>query len=58
MGNPMVSSGPVTLAQVERAVENLGGQAPWDKILAEVTRIRNGDFSHYLNKENYEKTAF
>ena len=54
----MESSGPVTLAQVERAVGNLGGQAPWDKILAEVTRIRNGDFSHYLNKENYEKTAF
>ena len=57
-GVPMKGSGPVTLAQVERALENLGGQATWGKILVEVTRLRNGDFSHYLNKENYEKTAF
>jgi predicted restriction endonuclease len=41
-----------------RALENLGGQATWDKILAEVTKLRNGDYSHYLNRENYEKTAF
>jgi predicted HNH restriction endonuclease len=50
--------GPVTLAQVESALEKLGGQAPWDKILAEVTNLRKGDYSHYLNRENYEKTAF
>lgn len=54
----MKGSGPVTLSQVARALENLGGQATWDKILAEVTKLRNGDYSHYLNKENYEKTAF
>ena len=54
----MESSGPVTLAQVERAIENLGGQATWDRILAEVTKLRKGDYSHYLNKENYENTAF
>jgi predicted restriction endonuclease len=54
----MKGSGPVTLAQVEKSLENLGGQATWGRILAEVTRLRNGDFSHYLNKENYEKTAF
>ena len=54
----MKDSGPVTLAQVESALENLGGQATWDKILAEVTKLRKGDYSHYLNKENYEKTAF
>lgn len=54
----MESSGPVTLDQVERAIENLGGQATWDKILTEVTKLRNGDYFHYLNRENYEKTAF
>lgn len=54
----MKDSGPVTLTQVKRALENLGGQATWDKILAEVTKLRGGDYSHYLNKENYEKTAF
>ena len=54
----MKGSGPVTLAQVESALENLGSQATWDKILAEVTKLRNNDYSHYLNKENYEKTAF
>jgi len=54
----MQGIGPVTLIQVERALENLGGEASWDKILAEVTRLRNGDYSHYLNRENYEKTAF
>lgn len=54
----MQGSEPVTLAQVETALENLGGHATWGKILAEVTKLRNGDYSHYLNKENYEKTAF
>lgn len=54
----MKGAGPVTLAQVERAIQNLGGQGTWDKILAEVTQLRGGDLSHYLNKENYEKTAF
>ncbi len=54
----MKGSGPVTLAQVESALENLGGKATWDKILDEVTKLRNNDYSHYLNKENYEKTAF
>jgi hypothetical protein len=28
----MKGSGPVTLAQVERALENLRGQATWGKI--------------------------
>jgi 5-methylcytosine-specific restriction endonuclease McrA len=54
----MKGAGRVTLGQVEGALETLGGQAPWDRILAEVTRLRNGDYSYYLNKENYEKTAF
>jgi len=54
----MKGLGRVTLTQVERALENLGGQATWDKILAEVTKLRNGDYSYYLNRENYEKTAF
>ena len=54
----MRSSGPVTLDQVEAAIKKLGGQGTWEKILAEVTKLRNNDYSHYLNKENYEKTAF
>lgn len=54
----MKSFGRVTLEQVERALDNLGGQGTWDNIFAEVTKLRNGDYSHYLNKENYEKTAF
>ena len=54
----MKSFGRVTLEQVERALENLGGQGKWDKIFAEVTRLRNGDYSHYLNRENFEKTTF
>jgi len=54
----MKGSGPVSLTQVESALKNLGGQATWDKILSEVTKIRDNDYSHYLNKENYEKTAF
>ena len=54
----MRNSGPVTLDQVEEAIKILGGQGSWDQILAEVTKIRNGDYAHYLNKENYEKTAF
>jgi hypothetical protein len=54
----MKGFGPVTLSQVEKALEDLGGQATWDKILDQVTKLRNGDYSHYLNKHNYENTAF
>jgi predicted HNH restriction endonuclease len=54
----MKGVGPVRLSQVEKALENIGGQATWDKILAEVTRLRGGDYSHYLNKHNYANTAF
>jgi len=54
----MRSSGPVTLDQVEEAIKILGGQGTWGQILAEVTKLRSGDYSHYLDKENYEKTAF
>lgn len=54
----MEGSGPVTLSQVEKALEELGGQATWDKILAQLTKLRNDDYSHYLDKHNYENTAF
>ena len=50
--------GAVTLSQVERALEILGGQAAWDRILEQLTKLRNGDYSYYRNRENYEKTAF
>jgi hypothetical protein len=55
---PMVSLGSVTLADVEGALDNLGGEAEWSQILAQLTRIRNGDYTHYLHYESYEKTAF
>jgi len=54
----MEGSGPVTLSQVEKALAELGGQATWDKILAQLTKLRSGDYSHYLDKHNYENTAF
>lgn len=54
----MKGAGPVTLSQVERALEVLGGQATWDKILDQVTKLRNGDYSYYKNRQNYENTAF
>jgi hypothetical protein len=54
----MKKIGPVTLSQVERALEDLGGQATWDKILDQVTKLRSGDYSYYLNRQNYENTAF
>jgi len=54
----MDNSGPVTLSQVEKALAILGGQASWDKILEQVTKLRNGDYSYYLDKHNFENTAF
>lgn len=54
----MNGSGPVTLSQVEQALKKLGGEATWDKILDQVTEIRNGDYSYYRNWENYVKTAY
>ncbi len=54
----MGSYGAVTLSQVEKALEDLGGQATWPKILDQLTNLRNGDYSYYKSKEIYEKTAF
>jgi len=53
----MRGGGPVTLSQVERALDNLGGQSTWGELLAELTRLRNGDYSYYLDKRNYQETA-
>ena len=46
----------MTLSQVERALEDLGGEATWDKILDQVTKIRGGDYSYYLDWLNYKTT--
>ena len=54
----MRHSGPVTLSQVQGALQELGGEATWPEILDRVTKNRNGDFSYYLDWSNYEKTAF
>lgn len=54
----MNGSGPVTLSQVEQALQELGGEATWDKILDQLTKIRNGDYSYYLDWKNYNNTAY
>ncbi len=54
----MEHSGPVTLFQVEEALRRLRGEASSRELLDELTRLRNGDYLHYMNKENYEKTAW
>lgn len=54
----MKSSGPVTLSQVERALQELGGEATWNEIINQVTKIRDNDYSYYLNWGNYQKTTF
>jgi hypothetical protein len=50
--------GEVTLPQVETALRDLGGEATWPEILEQLRANRNGDYSHYLNYENFDKTAF
>jgi predicted restriction endonuclease len=50
--------GPVTLSQVEKALQELGGEATWAKILERVSDIRNGDYSHYRDWLNYKTTTF
>lgn len=54
----MKNRGRVTLPQVERALNDIGGQGTWKQILDQLTKNRNGDYSYYLNWENYQKTAF
>jgi predicted restriction endonuclease len=54
----MQNLGSVTLSQVEKAIEDLGGKATWDKILVQVTKLRNGDYSSYSSRHIYENTAF
>ncbi len=54
----MKNRGQVTLTQVERALKDIGGQGTWEQILDQLTNNRNGDYSYYLNLENYQKTAF
>ena len=58
MEKPIRGSGPVTLAQVVKALEDIGGQATWDKILDQLTKLRGGDYSYYLDWLNYKTTAF
>lgn len=48
----------VTLEEVTNALHELGGEAQWNEILTRTTANRNGDYSDYLNWENYQKTAF
>ena len=43
----MKRPGPVTLSQVKRALQELGGEATWADILNQVTENRNGDYSYF-----------
>jgi len=54
MGKP----GQVTLADVEKALRDLGGEATRAEILDQLTRNRNGDISYYRDEHNYQTTAF
>ncbi len=53
----MNNAGSVTLAQVKEALEDLGGEATWDKILKQLTENRNGDYSRYKDWLNYKGSA-
>lgn len=50
--------GPVTLPQVQMALQELGGEASFYEILSKVTENRENDYAYYRNRENYEKTCF
>lgn len=54
----MENRGQVTLSQVERALRDIGGEGTWKQILHQLTKNRNGDFDHYDNWDNYQKTAY
>jgi hypothetical protein len=49
--------GPVTLSQVKRALQELGGESTWNKIFDQVTKNRNGDYSHYKTWRIYKTTT-
>lgn len=45
--------GAVRLKDVERAVQQLGGEATWKDILNQVSENRNSDYSHYKDFHNF-----
>ena len=49
--------GRVTLSHVKRALQELGGEATWSEILDQITMNRGGDYSYYLDYDNYKKTT-
>jgi len=54
--NIMSPSGGLQVKELIQALTELGGVASFKEIQERVTKNRNGDFSHYRNWENYEKT--
>jgi hypothetical protein len=54
----MKSHGGVTLSQVVRAFQEIGGEATKAQIIDQVTKIRDGDYSHYSYRDSYEKTTY
>jgi hypothetical protein len=50
--------GPVTLSQVKRALQELGGESTWNKIFDQVDKNRNGNYANYANWRNYKTTTF
>jgi len=48
----------VKLADVEKALRDLGGEATRAEIQVQLTRNRNGDISYYRDERNYQTTTF
>jgi hypothetical protein len=54
----MASMGRVTLEEVKKAFQQLGGQADWCDTFRRLDENRGSDYSHYSYFESYKKTAF
>jgi len=50
--------GPVTLSQVKRALQELGGESTWDKVFDQINKNRDGNYSNYGTWKSYKECAF
>ncbi len=53
----MEKLGPVTLEHVKQALGELGGEAPWVEILAQLDKNRKNHYSPYKHRKSYRNTA-
>lgn len=54
----MSRPGAVTLSQVKKALQELGGESTWNEIFDQVNKNRNGDYSNYSTWRIYKITTF